>query len=90
MHGPLSFETAFGNCRSRSHTPPVIVFGLDGIPCESMENGGIVLQQRNILPHQCGDEGSQDKRTGQWEVKYMARLKRWWATRHTRAQRFRR
>ena len=49
MHGPLSFETAFGNCRSRSHTPPVIVFGLDGIPCESMENGGIVLQQRNIL-----------------------------------------
>ena len=21
MHGPLCFETAFGNCRSRSHTP---------------------------------------------------------------------
>ena len=50
MHGPLSFEAARGNCRSRSHAPPAIVFGLDGIPCEGMENGGIVLQHRNILP----------------------------------------
>jgi hypothetical protein len=47
MHGPLSFETAFGNCRSRSHAPPVIVFGLARIPCESVENGGIVLQHWN-------------------------------------------
>jgi hypothetical protein len=47
MHGPLSFEAAFGNCRPRSHTPPVIVLDCNGIPRKSVENGGIVLQHWN-------------------------------------------
>ena len=44
MHRPLSFKAAHGDCRARSHASPVIVFGLNGIPCKSVENGSIVLE----------------------------------------------
>ena len=49
MDGPLSFEAAFGNCRSRSHASPVVISDRNGIPRKSMENDSIVLQHTNIL-----------------------------------------